>query len=249
MRVVLIDDEDLPRQILREFCAAAPGLEVAGEAGDGFTAVQAVGDLRPDLIFLDVQMPKLDGFEVLQLLAAGPDPAPAVIFTTAFDEYALRAFDAHAVDYLLKPFSQERFAAAVERARQRLAAPRAGAAAAPAPEALAAARPLRRIVVRDGAQITLIPLAELCAAEAQDDYVALHTATKAHLKKQTLASLEAALDPARFIRVHRGWIISLAAVARLERLGPDSYMAILRHGLRVPVSRSGHARLRQLLRA
>lgn len=244
MRVLVIDDEELPRQILREFCAAIPGLEVVGEAGDGFAAVKAVAEWRPDLIFLDVQMPKLDGFEVLQLLAAAPERAPAVIFTTAFDEYALRAFDAHAVDYLLKPFSQERFAAAVERARQRLATPLA-AAAAPA-EALAAARPLSRIVVRDGAQITLIPLAELYAAEAQDDYVALHTATKSHLKKQTLASLEAALDPARFIRVHRGWIVSLAAVARLERMGPDSYMATLRHGLRVPVSRSGHARLRQL---
>lgn len=246
MRVLLIDDEELPRQILREFCAAEPDLEVAGEAADGFTAVQSVAALRPDLIFLDVQMPKLDGFEVLQLLASGSAPSPAVIFTTAFDEYALRAFDAHAVDYLLKPFSQERFAAAVSRARQRIAAP---ASAPPPPTAaLAAARPLTRIVVRDGAKITLIPLAELYAIEAQDDYVTLHTPAKAHLKKQTLASLEAALDPARFIRVHRGWIVSLAAVARLERMGADSYIAILRHGLRVPVSRAGHARLRQLLR-
>ncbi|MGH9534453.1 MAG: LytR/AlgR family response regulator transcription factor [Terriglobales bacterium] len=247
MRVLLIDDEDLPRQILREYCAAEGDLEVAGEAADGFAAVRAVAEFRPQLIFLDVQMPKLDGFEVLQLLAAGPEPVPAVIFTTAFDEYALRAFDAHAVDYLLKPFSQERFAAAVTRARQRLTGSAAPAAAAA--EALAAARPLARLVVRDGAQITLISLAELLAAEAQDDYVALHTPAKAHLKKQTLSSLEAQLDPARFVRVHRGWLLNLAAVARLERMGAESFVAILRNGLRVPVSRAGHARLRQLLRS
>lgn len=246
MRVLLIDDEDLPRQILREYCAAEPDLELAGEAADGFSAVRAVAELRPDLIFLDVQMPKLDGFEVLQLLAGGPEPAPAVIFTTAFDEYALRAFDAHAVDYLLKPFNRERFTAAVGRARQRLAEP-ASAPPAAAAEALAAARPLTRLVLRDGAKITFLPLAELLAAEAQDDYLALHTTAKTHLKKQTLASLESALDPARFVRVHRGWMVQLAAVTRLDRMGPDTFLATLRNGLRVPVSRAGHARLRQLL--
>ena len=245
MRVLLIDDEDLPRQILREYCAAEPDLELAGEAADGFSAVRAVAELRPDLIFLDVQMPKLDGFEVLQLLAGGPEPAPAVIFTTAFDEYALRAFDAHAVDYLLKPFNRERFTAAVGRARQRLAEPASAPPAAA--EALAAARPLTRLVLRDGAKITFLPLAELLAAEAQDDYLALHTTAKTHLKKQTLASLESALDPARFVRVHRGWLVQLAAVTRLDRMGPDTFLATLRNGLRVPVSRAGHARLRQLL--
>ncbi|HJT88568.1 MAG TPA: LytTR family DNA-binding domain-containing protein [Bryobacteraceae bacterium] len=244
MRALIIDDEELPRQLLREYCSSEPDLEIVGELADGFAAVKACADLHPDLLFLDVQMPKLDGFEVLELLESGP----AVIFTTAYDHFALRAFEVHAVDYLLKPFTLERFRQAVSRARQRV-----GGNGAPPPAAslnLAAhgrENPLRRLVVRDGAKISLVPVADILALEAQDDYVALHTAAKTYLKKQTLASLEAALDPAQFPRVHRGWLLNLSALVRLEPYSRDSYVAVLTGGRRIPVSRAGQARLRELL--
>lgn len=246
IRCLIVDDEELPRQLLREFLAACPDVEVVGECGNGFEAVKAVGELHPDLLLLDVQMPKLNGFEVLELL----EPAPAVIFTTAWDQFALRAFDAHAVDYLLKPFGEERLQVALERVRERLAQ-KQPAAAPPAAELSAAAHDsshtLERLVVRDGSSITLIPVGRLLGAEAQDDYIALHTAEKSYLKKQTIGSLEAALDPAQFVRVHRSWIISLSAISRLEPYTRDSFIAILQNGRQVPVSRSGHARLMQLL--
>ncbi len=263
IKVLICDDEDLARQLLREFLApleARSEVRIVGEAGDGFSAVKAAGELKPDLIFLDVQMPKLNGFEVLELLepAAGRG-APAVIFTTAYDQYALRAFDAHAIDYLLKPFSQERFAAAWERAGERLHGQAREGAGEPAEvERAAAARlsatelarqaqaqPLDRLVVKDGARIAFIPLEQLMAAEAQDDYVALHTAEKTWLKKQTIASLEAQLDPGRFLRVHRGWIVNLTALARLEPLGKERFVLILHNGRQVPVSQAGYERLRQ----
>jgi two-component system LytT family response regulator len=245
IRCLIVDDEELPRQLLREFLAEAPDVEVIGECANGFDALKAVSELQPDLLLLDVQMPKLDGFEVLELI----ESPPAVIFTTAWDQYALRAFDAHAVDYLMKPFGQDRLHVALDRVRERLA--RHQTEAPPAAELRAAAhgrdRQLERLVVRDGTSITLIPVDRLLCAEAQDDYIALHTADKAYLKKQTIGSLENSLDPQRFVRVHRGWIVNLSAIARLEPLTRDSFVAVLQNGRQIPVSRSGHARLMQLL--
>ncbi len=256
LRVLIADDEELARQLLREFLASLPEAELAGEAADGFSAVKALAELKPDVLFLDVQMPKLNGFEVLELLEPSLDAGerPAVIFTTAYDQYALRAFDAHAVDYLLKPFSRERFLAAWECARrQRLALPAPGAEAGVSPGALAALageaqpQPLTRLVVKDGARIHILPLDQLLAIEAQDDYVALHTAEHAWLKKQTIAGLEARLDPARFLRVHRGWIVNLAAIVRLEPMAKDRFVLLLAGGRRVPVSRAGYERLKKIL--
>ncbi len=265
IRIHIADDEELARQLLREFLAKIPEAEIIGESGDGFSAVKCINDDRPDVIFLDVQMPKLNGFEVLELLDT-PEEArlPVVIFTTAYDQYALRAFDANAVDYLLKPFSQERFLTAWKRACQQLRlhrlsaenagqdeaqTPTAAASAAPAPAELARqarTQPLTRLVVKDGGRIALIPLEQLIAVEAQDDYVALHTAEKCLLKKQTIGSLEAGLDPASFVRVHRGWIVSLSAISRLEPMGRERYVLLLQDGRRIPVSRSGYERLRGL---
>lgn len=245
IRCLIVDDEELPRQLLREFLALCPDIEVIGECANGFDALKTVSELQPDLMMLDVQMPKLDGFEVLELI----ESPPAVIFTTAWDQYALRAFDAHAVDYLMKPFGVERLMVALDRVRERLA--RQQKEMPPAAELRAAAhgrdRQLERLVVRDGTAITLIPVDRLLCAEAQDDYIALHTAEKAYLKKQTIASLESSLDPQRFVRVHRGWIVNLSAIARLEPLTRDSCVAVLQNGRQIPVSKSGHARLMQLL--
>ncbi|MBM3747055.1 MAG: response regulator transcription factor [Acidobacteria bacterium] len=242
MRAVIVDDEELARRLVREMLAAHPEVEVAAECANGFEAVKAIGELKPELVLLDVQMPKLDGFEVLEL--TGTDMA--VIFVTAYDTYAMRAFDVHAVDYLLKPFSEARFEAALERAKSRLGQP------APAPAELArAARPpaqyAERIVVRDGVKVHIIPVDKLGYAEAQDDYVALASGGKKFLKQQTISSLEACLDPARFVRIHRSYIVNLERVARIEPYGKDSKLAILTDGTQLPVSRSGYARLATLL--
>jgi len=241
-RALIVDDEDLARRVIRELLAGHPEIEIAAECANGFEAVKACAEHKPDLIFLDVQMPKLTGFDVLELI--GSDVS--VIFTTAYDQYAMRAFEVHAVDYLLKPIGKERFEAALERARSRL-----GEKMPAAPELTAAARPaqqyLERIVVKDGTKVTLIPTAKLDYAEAQDDYVALATQGRKHLKQQAIASLEACLDPASFVRIHRSYIVNLERVARIEPYGKDSRLAILTDGTRLPVSRAGYARLKSLL--
>ncbi len=245
LRVLIVDDEAPARALLREYLGAEPGLEVTGECANGFEAVKAIGESKPDLVFLDVQMPKLDGFEVLELL----DDPPAVVFCTAYDEFALKAFEVHAVDYLLKPFGRERLAEALARVRERLAAP---ASPAPAPAKLAAAaRPpgqhLERLLVRDGAKVHVIPLERLDYVEAQDDYVAIHAEGKTWLKHEALADLAEGLDPARFVRTHRSYVVNVERIARLELYAKDSRVAILHDGRQLPVSRSGYARLRELM--
>jgi two-component system LytT family response regulator len=223
--------------MLREMLKAHPEIEIAAECANGFEAVKAIGETAPDLLFLDVQMPKLDGFEVLELI----DPGPAVIFVTAYDEYAMRAFDAQAADYLLKPFSTDRFERALERARARLGESRQ----APAELAAAARGPEKpqRIVVRDGPKVHIIPIDRLDYVEAQDDYVALHSGGKSYLKQQPIGAIEALLDPTRFVRIHRSAIVSLERIARIEPYTKESRVAVLADGTKLPVSRSGYARL------
>ena len=242
IRTIIVDDEDLARQVLREFLSAHSEVEIVAECANGFEAVKAVSEHKPDLVFLDIQMPKLDGFEVLELIG----PGPAVIFVTAYDTFAIRAFEVHAVDYLLKPIGAQRFEAALECAEERLSG-KLPSTAPPAVELAAAARPpqqyLDRIPVRDGASVFIIPVAKLDYAEAQDDYVALASQGKKHLKQQTISSLEAALDPSRFLRIHRSYIVNLERVAKIEPYGKDSYVAVLSSGAQLPVSRAGHARL------
>jgi two-component system LytT family response regulator len=242
LRVLIVDDEDPARELLREYLGREADVEVAGECRNGFEAVKAVAELRPDLVLLDIQMPKLTGFEVLELIGR----EVAVIFVTAFDEHALRAFEVNAVDYLLKPVAPDRFRAALARARGRLAA----RAPLPVAEIVQSARPpgarVERILVRDGAKVVVIAAGDLDYAEAQDDYVGLHTKGKVHLKQQTLAELAAALDPARFVRIHRSFLLNVDRLARLESEG-ETRAAVLTDGTRLPVSRAGHTRLKALL--
>jgi len=242
IRAVIVDDEELARDIVREYLESMPDIQIIAECANGFEAVKAIGEHKPDLVFLDVQMPKLNGLEVLELI--GRDIP--VIFTTAYDNYAMRAFDAHAVDYLLKPFSQERFRLAVERACQRIGrqqpAPAELASAARAPQSF-----LTRIVVKDGAKVHVIPVERLDYAEAQDDYVALHSEGKSYLKQQTISGLESGLDPDRFVRVHRSYIVNLERIARIEPYSKDSRIAVLNDGTQLPVSRAGYDRLKVLL--
>jgi two-component system LytT family response regulator len=242
LRAVIVDDEELARGLLREYVQSNHGIEVVAQCANGFEAVKAISEHKPDLVFLDVQMPKLDGFEVLELI----DREVAVIFVTAYDQYAMKAFDAHAVDYLLKPFSLDRFEKAVERARQRL-----GKKMPPPAElsrdARAPQQSLQRIVVKDGARVHIIPVEALDYAEAQDDYVSLHSQNKSYLKQQTISSLEAALDPQKFVRIHRSFLVNLERVAKIEPYAKDSRVAVLSDGTQLPVSRAGYDRLKALL--
>ncbi len=239
LRVAIVDDEELARRVLREYLGSLAGIEVVAECANGFEAVKAVTELAPDLLLLDVQMPKLNGFEVLELVGR----EVAVIFTTAHDAYALQAFEVHAVDYLMKPFSAERLAAAVERARERRArrdpSPLAGLSAAvrPAPGTTS------RVLVRDGARVDVIPIDQIDFIQAQDDYVSYAARGRHYLKEQTLAEVEASLDPTRFVRVHRSYVINLDRLTRVELDDRENRIALLTTGDRVPVSRSGHARL------
>lgn len=243
IRAVIVDDEAPARALLREYLGAHGDIEIAAECANGFEAVKAVIDLKPDLLLLDIQMPKLSGFEVLELV----ERDMAVVFITAYDEHAVRAFDVHAVDYVLKPFTAERLAQAIERARLRLGAgealPIARLAAAAAPRE----GPLDRILVRDGSRVHVIPVAKIDFIEAQDDYVSIRSEGKSHLKQQTLGDLESALDPRRFVRIHRSYLLNVERLSKLELYAKDSRVAILGDGTKLPVSRPGYARLKTLL--
>lgn len=243
IRVVIVDDEDLARQIIREMLKPHAEMEIVAECANGFEAVKTVAELKPDLVFLDIQMPKLDGFEVLELIGG----EVAVIFVTAYDEHALRAFEVNAVDYVLKPFRAERFEGALERARQRMGKNPAASADQLAAAAREPGQYAERIVVKDGTRVQIIPVAKLDYAEAQDDYVCLASQGKKYLKQQTISSLEASLDPNRFLRLHRSCLVNLERVARLEPYGKDTHIVILNDGNRLPVSRAGLARLKEFL--
>ena len=243
IRALVVDDEDLARALVREYLRPESDIAIVGECANGFDAVKAVAELNPDLLFLDVQMPKLDGFEVLELV--GRDVA--VVFTTAHDQYAMKAFDAAAVDYLLKPFDEQRFRTALARARRRISekvpavegAELKAAAQAPGQYAV-------RVVVKDGARIHIIPVKDLECAEAQDDYVALHSGGKSYLKQQTISSLESLLDPQQFVRIHRSHLVRLDCIAKIEPYTKDTRFAVLNNGKRLPVSRAGYLRLKEL---
>jgi len=239
LRVLLVDDEELARRVLREYLERDPAVEIVGECANGYEAVRAVTEMKPDLLLLDVQMPKLDGFEVLELL----DQEVSVVFVTAFDAHAIRAFDVHAVDYLLKPVSEDRLAQALARVRER-------GRVAPKAELLADARrdrpkPIDRLMVRDGTKVHVIQAAELEYAVARDDYVELHAGGKEFLKHQTLNDLESQLDPAHFVRTHRSYIVNVERIAKIEPYAKDSRVAVLQDGTQLPMSRAGYARIRE----
>ena len=240
--MIVVDDEELARALLRELLAAHD-VEIVAECGNGFEAVKAVTEKKPDLLLLDVQMPKLDGFDVLELIGADVP----VIFTTAFDQYAIKAFQVHAVDYLLKPFGAERLAEALVRARSRILSREALPAKALVSEARTARSPLERILIRDKADVHVIPVAKIDYFEAQDDYVSLKVGEKNLLKEQTLSELEQQLDPGRFVRIHRRYLLNVARLVRIEQSVTDSRVAILHDGTELPISRSGYAKLREIL--
>jgi len=243
LRIVLADDEDLARSLVREYLKDSLELEIVAECRNGFEAVKAVTDLKPDLLLLDIQMPRLDGFEVLELIERETN----VIFITAYDQYAIRAFDVHAIDYLLKPFSAERLSEALDRAKKKIDRGEPTTTPALAAEARPPGTKADRILIRDGGDVHVVPMARIDYVEAQDDYVCFRAEGKRYLKQQTLADVEAALDPTRFVRIHRSYILNVDRLAKLELYAKDSHAAILRDGTRLPVSRSGYSRLNTMI--
>jgi len=248
LRVVVVDDEEPARRLLREYLSRVPEVELVAECANGFEAVKTLAEHPADLIFLDIQMPKLDGFEVLELL----EGEIAVIFVTAYDEFALRAFEVNAVDYLLKPIAEERVAEALDRARARIAAA-GNSRGVDIPEdsllrqSRRARRPLERILIREGSRVHVLPVESIDYFEARDDYVFVAHGGKRLAKLQTLSELEDLLDPDRFVRIHRSFIVNVARLAKIELYAKDSRIAILTDGSHLPVSRAGYGRLRKLL--
>lgn len=243
IRILLIDDETLARSVVRNYLKDCEEAEVVGEASNGFDGLKLIIELSPDLIFLDVQMPKLTGFEMLELLEN--DKRPAVIFCTAYDEYALKAFEQNAADYLLKPFSRERLLESVRRAKLSLID--TGVTEKVLENSREAAGTIDRVVVRQGSKIIIIPVSEINHVQAEDDYVSIHTKGKKYLKQLTLKYLEEALPQTKFVRIHRSHIVSVDMIDKLEAYSKDSYLAILNNGEKLPVSRTGYQSLRDIL--
>lgn len=242
--VCIIDDEPLARGIIAEYLQAFPQCTIVAQCGDGFEGARAIQQHKPALIFLDVQMPKINGFEMLELLENKPD----VIFTTAFDEFALKAFEAHAVDYLLKPISEARFGQAMQRWMQAHKEQQA-APARPEPvwEAMEQPAQRERVVVKQGSIIKIIPVHDILYLEAADDFVKIHTEGGSFLKNKTMGYFEKTLDPAHFVRTHRSYIVAIEQITRIDPYEKDSFVAILRRGQKIPVSRSGYPRLKAAL--
>ncbi len=239
-KAIIIEDEELARELIKNYLKDFENIEIIAECENGFEGIKAISELKPDIVFLDIQMPKLNGFEMLELI----DDPPEIIFTTAYNQYAIQAFERNAVDYLLKPFPKERLYAAVEKALTRIKSnvqPQsqvANLASHPLTEKL------ERIVVKSGSKIKVVPVDKIRYLEAQDDYVMIYTDDGKHLKQGTMKSFEDHLDPLQFIRVHRSYIVRIDQVVQLEPYAKDSYVAKLKGGVTIKVSKSGLKSLR-----
>jgi two-component system LytT family response regulator len=242
-KVIIIDDEPLARSIVKEYLQKHPQLEIVQECNDGFEGLKAIQQHQPDLIFLDIQMPKITGFEMLELT----DQAPSVIFTTAFDEFAIKAFEAHAIDYLLKPFNQERLDKAIAKWNEQRSAHTEKATHDLLEAASLSPSQSQRIVVKNGSKIKIIPVHDVQYLEAADDYVKIHTPEGYFLKNKTMNHFEQSLDGQQFVRSHRSYIVNVQQITRIDPYEKDNHVAILRSGAKVPVSRSGYGKLKEVL--
>ncbi len=242
IKTIIIDDEPLARTIVKEYLAQFDDMELVAECNDGFEGVKAISEHQPDLIFLDIQMPKINGFEMLELI----ENKPSVIFTTAFDEYAMKAFEVHAIDYLLKPFTKERFHKAIEKWKQMRNHATVNTDALL--EATAQQPPQnQRVVVKLHGKIKIIPFQDIHYLEAEGDYVMIHTTDGKYLKNKTMAFFENNLDNNQFSRCHRSYIVNLTQITKIEVYDKDNHIAVLRSGAKIPVSRNGYTKLKQVL--
>ncbi|MEQ8924289.1 MAG: LytTR family transcriptional regulator DNA-binding domain-containing protein [Fulvivirga sp.] len=243
IKAIIIDDEQLARDVIRKFLEDFDQIEIAAECANGFEGIKAIAEHQPELLFLDVQMPKLTGFEMLELL----DPAPVIVFSTAYDQYAIKAFELSAADYLLKPYSRDRFKEAVNKALDKIHKPEENKKSLDKlQESSLSKEKIDRIVIRSGSKLTIISVDDIDYIEAQDDYVEVHSAGKKYLKQMTMKALENSL-PDEFVRVHRSAIIHIDRLDKIEPYSKDSYVAILKSGEKVSVSRSGYQLLKEKL--
>ena len=238
-RVLIVDDEPLARKAITLALAEFPEIEIIGECADGFEAVKVINKEKPEVVFLDIQMPKLDGFDVLELL----DDPPFIVFVTAYNEYALKAFESHALDYILKPVKTERLGKTLERVEKQLRKSKGQ----PVDQLLDFHKkhltPLERILIRDRNLIHILQVGDISHIEAQDDYIALYSGERSYLKKETLSGLEKRLDGCRFVRIHRSYLLNIDYLSKIEPYAKDSKIAVLKNGKTLPVSRSGYQRL------
>lgn len=243
MKVVIIDDEPLARTVVKEYLQKYPDMEIMEECGNGFDGLKAIQKHRPDVVFLDIQMPKISGFEMLELV----DNVPAVIFTTAFEAYALKAFDASATDYLLKPFSQERFDTSIQKLLQQTPGAVKENTQTLLDEMSLSPGQKERIVVKDKNKIKIIPLSQVQYVESADDYVKIYTAEGNYLKNKTMQTMEQLLPKAQFVRIHRSCIANIALITRIDPYEKDGHILLLSTGARLAVSKAGYSRLREVL--
>lgn len=238
-KVIIIDDEPLARDVIKEYLKSYPDIELAAECGDGFEGLKAIQQHAPELIFLDVQMPKINGFEMLELI----ENPPATIFTTAFDEFAIHAFERNATDYLLKPFSKERFDRAIEKSQQT----EKPDVKKLVEEAAGSPQQQDRIVIKDGNKIKIIPISKIHYLEAADDYVKIITDEGTFLKNKTMAYYEQTLSAFQFTRVHRSFIVNTRLITRIEPHDKDSQLILLTTGKQLPMSKLGYTKLKSVL--
>ncbi|HRD57090.1 MAG TPA: LytTR family transcriptional regulator DNA-binding domain-containing protein [Ferruginibacter sp.] len=243
IKVILIDDEPLARSVVAEYLQQHPSLEIIQQCGDGFEGIKAIQQYQPDLVFLDIQMPKINGFEMLELL----DNPPSIIFTTAFDEYAIKAFEANAIDYLLKPFSQERFNKAIDKWKEQQSKQLQNTTSLLLESVVQQPSQSNRIVVKTGNKIKIIQVPDVLFFEAADEYVKINTAEGYFLKKKTMQFFEQSLPADLFVRCHRSYILNISEVTRIEPYEKDNFVAILRSGVQVPVSRNGYIKLKEVM--
>lgn len=245
IKALIIDDEAPAREIIKHYLLKHPDITIASECPDGFAGLKAIREIKPDLVFLDIQMPRLNGFEMIEVM----DENPVIIFITAYDQFAVKAFEMHAIDYLLKPFSEERFSAALSRAREKLITngKNTDNQITMIKNSLTAGLSLSRIVVRKGNAIIIIPVGDIRYLEARNDYVMIYHSGGKALKQQRMKYYQENLSPRQFVRIHRSYLVRIDTIVRLEPYGKDNYIALLNGGEKLPVSRSGYRILRQEL--
>lgn len=243
MKAIIIDDEPLARSLIKEYLQQYPQITVAEECNDGFEGLKAIQQHQPDIIFLDIQMPKINGFEMLELV----EEPPAVIFTTAFDEYALKAFEAHAVDYLLKPFSKERFDKAMEKLLEQSSVQKQKANTQMLMQSVDIPAHSERVVVKNMSSIRIIPVHDIHYLEAADDYVKIHTNQGVFLKNKTMSFFENSLSTVQFVRTHRSYMVNVQEITRIDPYEKENHQAILKSGAKIPISKSGYGRLKEVL--
>ncbi len=243
INALIVEDEKLARDLIKDYLSDHTDINLLGEFGDGFSGLKAINEMKPDLVFLDIQMPKLSGFELLEVL----DHIPVIIFTTAFDQYALKAFEYNAVDYLLKPYSKERFAEAINKSSEKINSGDREGASKIIEHLEKKEEVINRVVVKSRSRIHVIPVNDIRYIEAQDDYVMIYTNERKYLKQKTMKFYESHLPPDDFVRIHRSYIARLSEIGQMELYEKDSYVVILKDSTRLPVSKTGLPKLKQML--